>query len=380
MWAPHGAYAGPAPTQAPWPARANAPSRAAWEPWDQASSTLTANIAGAIYSSKDGFPFRSDWGGAIGVPNDLRAAAVKEQPPFHRATAVQPVARAVPIVGPPPGLDLCNKVAGPQSDVLAALPLRVTPQEMMPELPLTVVTRRGATEPPLLAGEQLALLAPWGFSFAFTLVLDEEDEGYLVMDQPRLPRRLTPLVPKRATRPNTNFLVQGDVPLSVQTTIMIGMISAHLTRNGFIRQIKELGFEGCYDFIYFPLHFGTRRNKGCAFVNFVSNDAAQKFMEKNSPSKRRRWRLAWAHTQGYEANAKFAESERFRRVRANRYRPLLKGNPAFEAVTKLGPEKSEKDAQQSDTVQNPGSTDDESEAKSPPALLWTALDPGVTFL
>mmetsp|Transcript_108400 Transcript_108400/g.171028 ORF Transcript_108400/g.171028 Transcript_108400/m.171028 type:complete len:456 (+) Transcript_108400:48-1415(+) len=58
------------------------------------------------------------------------------------------------------------------------------------------------------------------------------------------------------------------------TTMMIRNLPQHVTQEEFIYELEENGFIGSYDFVYVPYSQKRGSNKGFAFVNFLSSQAA----------------------------------------------------------------------------------------------------------
>ncbi|KAK1402670.1 putative RNA recognition motif 2, nucleotide-binding alpha-beta plait domain-containing protein [Heracleum sosnowskyi] len=97
-------------------------------------------------------------------------------------------------------------------------------------------------------------------------------------------RRPKTIMPLRCGEQN----VDGDA--TNITTIMIRNIPNKLTRNGLFKLLdkhctlmndacKDSGDQdySAYDFVYLPIDFKTRVNKGYAFVNFTKTNAVEKF-------------------------------------------------------------------------------------------------------
>jgi len=112
------------------------------------------------------------------------------------------------------------------------------------------------------------------------------------------------------------------------TTYMVQNISRTLTRRGFMDALDAHGFEGHYDVVHLPKTFGSGRNKGFAFVNFLNPDVARLFAGRFAGADGRKvhdkvWRVAPADVQGFNANAAAANSRKMTRVRNNSCRPLI---------------------------------------------------------
>lgn len=113
-----------------------------------------------------------------------------------------------------------------------------------------------------------------------------------------------------------------------QTTYMVQNLARNTTRHRFLEALNSLGFQGHYDFVHVPTSFRTGRNQGFAFVNFVTEGAAQRFASQFEPADGTRptdklWRVSLADVQGFEANSAAARSGKMARVRSNAHRPLV---------------------------------------------------------
>jgi len=94
-----------------------------------------------------------------------------------------------------------------------------------------------------------------------------------------------------------------------KTTLML-----HVSRNFDIRMCRALldqKFKGCYDFLYVPMNYSTKKNNGHAFVNMTTSNYAKKarrafkddFVEYASGFKQY-YRPCWAKIQGIQALVK----------------------------------------------------------------------------
>eukprot|EP00928_Gymnodinium_smaydae_P026030 TRINITY_DN20550_c0_g1_i1.p1 TRINITY_DN20550_c0_g1~~TRINITY_DN20550_c0_g1_i1.p1 ORF type:complete len:207 (+),score=34.96 TRINITY_DN20550_c0_g1_i1:44-664(+) len=95
----------------------------------------------------------------------------------------------------------------------------------------------------------------------------------------------------------------------VVTTYMLRHVPCKVTSHAMRVELKKRGFEGTYDFMYFP----TRRNTsgvGYGFVNFVNAEHAAKFKDVfegyafPGTNSRKRCCVVPAEVQGLEANVK----------------------------------------------------------------------------
>jgi len=119
-----------------------------------------------------------------------------------------------------------------------------------------------------------------------------------------------------------------ELPEPMITTLMVQNLSRTLTRRGLLDVLNGCGFADRYDFVHLPMTFGSGKNKGFAFINFVCPEAAEEFAGRFPRSdgtqiKDKTWRVAQAAVQGFEANATAASSRKVARVRNSACRPLL---------------------------------------------------------
>jgi hypothetical protein len=123
----------------------------------------------------------------------------------------------------------------------------------------------------------------------------------------------------------------GSMPQSGKvTTVMVRNLPPTLKQQDFLRELDATGFENTYDFCYLPRDFSSRQCQGHAFVNFKEAGDASRFRDVWHKTERfgRRDSLVDvtpARIQGYEANAREANSSRGRcKVRNPNFRRLIK--------------------------------------------------------
>ena len=69
---------------------------------------------------------------------------------------------------------------------------------------------------------------------------------------------------------------RDELPHGV-TTVMLRNIPNRYTVEELIAEFFFEGFKGSFDFLYLPVAFTTKRNRGFAFINFVSSACAKSF-------------------------------------------------------------------------------------------------------
>jgi len=76
-----------------------------------------------------------------------------------------------------------------------------------------------------------------------------------------------------------------EIPVSeaVKTTVMLRNVPYNCSRDSVVKMMDEVGLHGLYNFIYLPIDFRSKSGFGYAFINMVSNAAAQQlFAQFNS--------------------------------------------------------------------------------------------------
>jgi hypothetical protein len=103
---------------------------------------------------------------------------------------------------------------------------------------------------------------------------DEVEEDLENLQAPESSSRVSPEI--QAMR---HAAAQGG-GVSGCTTVMMKDVPLKYTQRKLIREINSLGFMGLYDFLYLPMDSRTHANRGFAFINMVSVEAAEEFHKK----------------------------------------------------------------------------------------------------
>eukprot|EP00435_Cladocopium_sp_Y103_P050249 s1968_g15.t1 len=92
------------------------------------------------------------------------------------------------------------------------------------------------------------------------------------------------------------------------TTMMVKNIPNRYSTEQILEELHENGFSGSFDFLYLPMDFGTKRNKGYFFLNLRTHELAQIFTDVFSRHCFNRYKsnkvpeVALATVQGFEKN------------------------------------------------------------------------------
>jgi hypothetical protein len=133
---------------------------------------------------------------------------------------------------------------------------------------------------------------------------------------------------KRVSSPMDTSLAGQEI-----TTVMVRNVPSNVKQSGFVKALEDTGFGGSFDFCYLPSAFDTGKNKGYAFINFVSIAAYDAFGKEWHGSRRFNVRAAdpalnvsAAALQGLERNIEKWDAPRMRRVRNPEFRPFVVKN------------------------------------------------------
>eukprot|EP00928_Gymnodinium_smaydae_P049965 TRINITY_DN3356_c1_g3_i1.p1 TRINITY_DN3356_c1_g3~~TRINITY_DN3356_c1_g3_i1.p1 ORF type:complete len:204 (+),score=20.08 TRINITY_DN3356_c1_g3_i1:1-612(+) len=81
---------------------------------------------------------------------------------------------------------------------------------------------------------------------------------------------------------HANELALHELPDGISpsdTTVIVRDIPCRVGYERMMVELKHLGLDGCYDFIYFPKSLRDRKcNRGFCFINFMSPDALRRFV------------------------------------------------------------------------------------------------------
>merc|ERR1712176_1250069 len=110
--------------------------------------------------------------------------------------------------------------------------------------------------------------------------------------------------------------------------------------NDVIGKLDACGFRDLYDFIYVPATFGKSRNKGYAFINLVTAEAASSLIQSWQGT---RMFGTWSqsldvspgHVQGFEANVAAWGSVKKERIKNKLYRPWIRKMSNDETISSI---------------------------------------------
>jgi hypothetical protein len=102
--------------------------------------------------------------------------------------------------------------------------------------------------------------------------------------------------------------IEHASPQGPRTTIVIKNAMPECTREMLLSFLNAVGFEDTYDMVYLPMCFETKRCHQFAFVNFLAEEIALKFMSHLQGvavkvfSGEQRCEIVWSDCQGLKAN------------------------------------------------------------------------------
>merc|ERR1719316_1102399 len=109
---------------------------------------------------------------------------------------------------------------------------------------------------------------------------------------------------------------------------MVRNIPSRYTVEEFVSEMLNKDFRGLFDYLYMPMDFKTKRNKGYAFVNLVSPANALEFFQEFNGMQLPKYptqktlQITVATTQGLEANLKAVEKDK-QRIHNPWFRPMI---------------------------------------------------------
>ena len=115
------------------------------------------------------------------------------------------------------------------------------------------------------------------------------------------------------------------------STVMVKNIPNRYTAEELIAEMFVHQFYGTtdYDFLYLPIDFSTKRNRGYAFINFTRASIAARFFKLFNKSRLMKYMshkiigVTPAVTQGFDANVKQLLRKEVQRVQNQWFRPLI---------------------------------------------------------
>lgn len=119
-----------------------------------------------------------------------------------------------------------------------------------------------------------------------------------------------------------------------RTTVMFRNLPNNYTRSMLVSLLDAQGFQGAYDFVYFPIDFRTHAAMGYAFINAVSGEEAVRirrhfdgFAQWSVPSGKR-CTVGWSDPhQGFDSNVqRYRNSPLMHESVPEHYRPIIFNN------------------------------------------------------
>jgi len=114
------------------------------------------------------------------------------------------------------------------------------------------------------------------------------------------------------------------------TTVMLRHIPCKYTQRKLMREINSIGFLGKFDFFYLPMDLRSHANRGFAFINMCTAEAAEELYQTLHGQRLKHFNsekvlaVMAADIQGFERNAAhFAASRVLRRKRTQHNTPLF---------------------------------------------------------
>jgi len=138
------------------------------------------------------------------------------------------------------------------------------------------------------------------------------------------------MVPRNYNLAEMSNSVSAEPP----TTMMIRNMPGRYSQKDLMLDLHDMGFFGCYDFLYVPVDKRTGANVGYAFVNFIDATWAARCKEyfegyyfRRHHHASRKWAtVSVAHLQGLERNLKHYEDTAVNMSSDKRRRPVVLPN------------------------------------------------------
>ncbi|CAE7356577.1 ML2 [Symbiodinium pilosum] len=129
--------------------------------------------------------------------------------------------------------------------------------------------------------------------------------------------------------PRASTLVSELADNMPVSTVMLRNIPCRYTQGSLMQEVDQLGFDGCYDFFYFPMDMRNKNSVGYAFINFRDPTDAERFVEVMRDHRFRRHaseklpKASPAHLQGLRNNILHFANRAVANCRDTRYRPVV---------------------------------------------------------
>mmetsp|Transcript_18761 Transcript_18761/g.40959 ORF Transcript_18761/g.40959 Transcript_18761/m.40959 type:complete len:293 (-) Transcript_18761:96-974(-) len=125
--------------------------------------------------------------------------------------------------------------------------------------------------------------------------------------------------------------VEADAPVwpETATTVMLRNIPNRYTVEEILAEVRDKNFDGLFDFVYLPIDFQLKRNKGYAFINFDSPRTRARFVSVfdgyalTRYATRKVLQVVPAITQGFQENMAKYNTKDAVRVTNQWFRPMV---------------------------------------------------------